>query len=210
MTCYTEVSCKTCGSKQIKPIGRSAHGELRYRCYEELCTTKTFMLKYRYKAYESGVKEQAVDMAINGSGIRDTGRVLGISKSTVISTLKSKETCLVPVNPKLQKLKLDKNTKIHVGLVCQEAEVDEQWSFVFKKSNQRWLWYAVDHVTPKSCNPSSGRPNIGIDRLLLTPVMLLPSKYWPFQWICIDCNIVFLFILPKSCKGSRNICCNIL
>ena len=147
MTCYTEVSCKTCGSKQIKPIGRSAHGEPRYRCYEELCTTKTFMLKYRYKAYESGVKEQAVDMAINGSGIRDTGRVLGISKSTVISTLKSKENCLVPVNPKLQKLKLDKNTKIHVGLVCQEAEVDEKWSFVFKKSNQRWLWYAVDHAT---------------------------------------------------------------
>jgi len=29
-----------------------------------------------------------VEMAINGSGIRDTGRVLGINKNTVISTLK--------------------------------------------------------------------------------------------------------------------------
>ena len=25
--------------------------------------------------------------------------------------------------------------------------MDEQWSFVEKKSNQRWIWYAVDHAT---------------------------------------------------------------
>jgi IS1 family transposase len=28
-----------------------------------------------------------------------------------------------------------------------DAEVDEQWSWVGKKSNQRWLWHAVDHAT---------------------------------------------------------------
>ena len=26
-----------------------------------------------------------------------------------------------------------------------EAEVDEMWSFVDKKKEQRWLWYAIDH-----------------------------------------------------------------
>jgi transposase-like protein len=31
-----------------------------------------------------------VDMALNGSGIRDTARVLGVSPTTVISTLKKK------------------------------------------------------------------------------------------------------------------------
>jgi len=25
--------------------------------------------------------------------------------------------------------------------------LDEQWSFVDHKSNQRWLWHAVDHAT---------------------------------------------------------------
>ena len=34
-----------------------------------------------------------------------------------------------------------------IGLSCEEAEIDEQWSFVQKKSNQRWIWYAVDHET---------------------------------------------------------------
>jgi len=49
------------------------------------------MLNYRYKACEPGIKEQVVDMAINGSGIRDTARVLKINKNTVISTLKKVE-----------------------------------------------------------------------------------------------------------------------
>ena len=56
-----------------------------------LLIPKTFMLEYRYKTYEPSVKEKVVDMAINGSGIRDTSRVLGISKTTVIKTLKKKK-----------------------------------------------------------------------------------------------------------------------
>ena len=28
-----------------------------------------------------------------------------------------------------------------------EAELDEMWSFVLDKSNQRWLWHAIDHRT---------------------------------------------------------------
>ena len=29
----------------------------------------------------------------------------------------------------------------------EEAEVDEMWSFVGKKTPQRWLWHAIDHCT---------------------------------------------------------------
>ena len=28
-----------------------------------------------------------------------------------------------------------------------EAELDEMWSFVQSKQQQRWLWQAVDHAT---------------------------------------------------------------
>ena len=34
------------------------------------------------------IKEQVVDMSLNGSGIRDTARVLKISPTTVINELK--------------------------------------------------------------------------------------------------------------------------
>ena len=30
-----------------------------------------------------------------------------------------------------------------------EGELDEMWSFVQKKENQRWLWHAIDHATGK-------------------------------------------------------------
>ena len=36
------------------------------------------------------IKEQIIDMALNGSGIRDTARVLGISTDTVLNELKKK------------------------------------------------------------------------------------------------------------------------
>ena len=52
------------------------------------------MLQYHHKAYAFGVKKQIIDMAINASGIRDTARVLGINKNTVISTLKKKKVIL--------------------------------------------------------------------------------------------------------------------
>jgi insertion element IS1 protein InsB len=39
------------------------------------------------------------------------------------------------------------NLAVRLELACDEAEMDEQWSFVGNKSNQRWLWYAVDHAT---------------------------------------------------------------
>ena len=88
--CSTQVHCPQCDRTDIRNFGYSEYGVPRYRCYNDECETKSFMLEYRYKAYEPGIKKQVVDMAINGSGIRDTSRVLGINKKTVINTLKKK------------------------------------------------------------------------------------------------------------------------
>jgi IS1 family transposase len=37
--------------------------------------------------------------------------------------------------------------EVRLEQVCEAAELDEQWSYVREKSNQRWLWHAVDHAT---------------------------------------------------------------
>jgi transposase-like protein len=39
---------------------------------------KTFILDYTYQGYRPEVKEQIGEIAINGSGVRDTGRVLKV------------------------------------------------------------------------------------------------------------------------------------
>jgi insertion element IS1 protein InsB len=33
--------------------------------------------------------------------------------------------------------------------LADEAEVDEMWSYVGRKNDQRWLWHAIDHRTGK-------------------------------------------------------------
>jgi hypothetical protein len=103
------------------------------------------MLNYRYRAYEPGIKAQVVEMAINSSGIRNTARVLKINKNTMIRTLKKAST-LVQVNPLYLK-DAGKPREVRLELACEAAELDEQWSFVGNKSNQRWLWHAVDPAT---------------------------------------------------------------
>ena len=49
----------------------------------EACSHQTFIVEYGYRGRVPEVKQQVVDIALNGSGIRDTTRVLGISKDTV-------------------------------------------------------------------------------------------------------------------------------
>ncbi|WP_404791278.1 IS1-like element transposase [Altericista sp. CCNU0014] len=45
-------------------------------------------MNYSYQGRLPEVKQQIAEMALNGSGIRDTARVLKISPSTVIEELK--------------------------------------------------------------------------------------------------------------------------
>jgi transposase len=92
---YQIVLCKYCNGSEVVRYGTQS-GRSRFRCKD---CGRIFKTDYVYRAYEPGVKEQIVDIAMNGGGIRDTARILGIGKSTVISTLKKKSAEVVTVNP---------------------------------------------------------------------------------------------------------------
>ena len=52
------------------------------------------------------------------------------------------------MNKLLLEQRQQENASIKVDIVkIEEIELDEMWSFVGKKSNQRWLWHAIDHNT---------------------------------------------------------------
>jgi len=64
-----------------------------------------------------------------------------------------------------------------------EQEIDEQWSFVQNKSNQRWIWYAVDHKTNTILAYVFGRRKDEVfEKLkeLLEPFNI--SKYYTDDW----------------------------
>ena len=70
--------------------GKTKAGQQRYKCQNADCPCYSFQLNLLYKGRVPAIKEQIVDMSLNGSGIRDTARVLKISPTTVINELKKK------------------------------------------------------------------------------------------------------------------------
>ena len=79
------VTCPNCGSSDLQKNGHSENGTQRWRCKGCL---KSFQLSYSYKAREPGIKEQIDTLVLNSSGVRDTARILGINKNTVVAHLK--------------------------------------------------------------------------------------------------------------------------
>lgn len=80
------VHCPRCDSGEVYRHGLSPTKRERFRCQ---CCCRVFQLTYRYEGRKPGVKEQIIDMAHNGAGVRDTARTLKVGINTVIRALKS-------------------------------------------------------------------------------------------------------------------------
>ena len=50
-----------------------------------------FVQTYTHKARDPLVKEQITQMVLNGAGIRDTARILGVNRNTVSAQFKKKQ-----------------------------------------------------------------------------------------------------------------------
>jgi len=85
---YVPVQCPYCHSKEVIKAGKQANGAQRYQCQNGQCKRRIFLLQYQDRGRVPEVRRQVVEMAMNGSGIRDTARVLRISPTTVIAVLK--------------------------------------------------------------------------------------------------------------------------
>jgi transposase-like protein len=85
---YVPVQCPHCHSTAVIKAGKQANGTQRYQCQNRQCQRRIFLLQYQARGRVPEIRRQVVDLAINGSGIRDTARVLRISPTTVIAVLK--------------------------------------------------------------------------------------------------------------------------
>src|ERR1043166_386161 len=87
------VQCPHCHSSEVIKAGKQANGTQRYQCQNGRCARRIFLLQYQDRGRVAEVRRQVVDMALNGSGIRDTARVLRLSPTTVIAVLKKCMVC---------------------------------------------------------------------------------------------------------------------
>jgi len=83
------VVCPHCQSNEfVVKNGKSAEGKQRFLCRSQTCQRRTFILNPSYPGRIPAVKQQIVEMSLNGSGVRDISRVLHVSTRTVIAELK--------------------------------------------------------------------------------------------------------------------------
>ncbi len=143
---FIAVRCPYCHSDQIVKRGKTRRGTHRYLYQNTACIPQSFLLEYRYQGRLPEVKQQILDMSLNASGVRDTARVLHISPDTVLRELRQKAAALESVDTALLRT-MDPDEILVDIQQAGEAEIDEMWSFVGKKGNQRWLWHAIDHHT---------------------------------------------------------------
>ena len=88
MAAFIPVLCPDCQCNNIFKHGFTADRKQRYRCENAECKRRTFLLNHSHPGRTKEVKQKIVEMSQNGSGIRDTARVLNVSTSTVIKELK--------------------------------------------------------------------------------------------------------------------------
>ena len=84
------VSCPDCRGLKVVKAGTQPNGAQRYRCQNPACPRTIFQLAYVAHGRRPETQRQIVEMALNGSGIRDTARVLRISPVTVLKVLKKR------------------------------------------------------------------------------------------------------------------------
>jgi transposase-like protein len=88
------VRCPHCQSDAVVKYGKTSNGKERFRCQQTSQCGRTFLRSYAYPGCLPTVKQQIVEMTLNGSGIRDITRVLHVGPNTVLKELKKSHRSL--------------------------------------------------------------------------------------------------------------------
>ena len=84
------IRCPHYESEAVVRYGTASNGKERFRCQPGEPCGRTFIRAYAYPGRPPAGKQQIIEMTLNGSGIRDSARVLHGSPSTGIGELKKR------------------------------------------------------------------------------------------------------------------------
>jgi len=97
------IKCIICASEKVVKNGTQASGRQRLICKD---CGKSFQDEYTNQGSKPETKLMIIKMSLNGSGIRDISRVLGISPNTTLDVLKKLKIFL---STSIQNIKILKN-----------------------------------------------------------------------------------------------------
>jgi len=120
--------CRKCGSENIVKNGHDHKGSQKYLCRN--CGSGATLVPFQAYSFE---RKMEILMAYQERpSMRGIQRVFGVARTTLSDWLKNLGDCLPSVGETLDSPKPD-----------DVLELDELWSYVFSKDNQRWVWIAL-------------------------------------------------------------------
>jgi insertion element IS1 protein InsB len=161
-----QVSCPYCEGTNVKRNGHKKNGNQNFLCHP---CKKQFQFEYTYKGANPRNKQLVRSMTMNGSGIRDIQRVLGLSIVCILLILRNWFK------------QLDEPV---VSGHFKRVQIDEMWTFVkHRKKGKRWLWYAYAADTGKILAFHLGKRNDSACKALLKKISHLQiDKYCTDDW----------------------------
>ncbi len=150
------MDCKHC-SKPCCKCGKQRNGKQKYRCKN---CFKYQQASYQNQAYDIDINSQITSMAKEGVSIRSIGRLLSISKNTVLRRIR-----LIVASIKKPEIKL--------GSIY---ELDEMWTFSQSKNNQQWISYIYDRSTKTVVDFVVGRRSRELSRPIVSEVFRIAQN----------------------------------
>lgn len=120
--------CRRCGSANIVKNGKDYKGSQKFLCKE--CGAAGTLEPQESYSFER--KIEILKAYQERPSMRGITRIFGVARTTLASWLKRLADCLPGLEETLSEPKPD-----------DVLELDELWSFVYSKDNQRWVWIAL-------------------------------------------------------------------
>ena len=129
MKTQIEINCPDCHSPSLKKNGIKSYGKQNYQCKD---CKRQFIGDHAltYNGCHSKIEDLIRLMTVRGCGIRGIAIITSVSIGKVLSTIGLSVYKIVPKKGYYEHL-----------------EVDEFWTYVYRKKRKVWLIYAYDRAT---------------------------------------------------------------
>jgi insertion element IS1 protein InsB len=120
--------CPKCCSENPLRNGHDYKGAQKYHCK----SCGPYGTLEAQSGYREQVRAQGKRAVLERASLRGIARMLGLSRRTLARWREHWASALPPVEATLVEAQVE-----------DVLELDELWSFVLKKANQRWVWVAL-------------------------------------------------------------------
>ncbi len=121
-------TCPKCGSADLVRNGHDYKGDQKYHC--KSCAS--YGTLHAQPRYDERMRTQVKRAVLERLSLRGIERLFGLSRRTIASWIEGWAEHLPPLE-----------TTLVAAQAEDVLELDDVWSFVLRKANQRWVWVAL-------------------------------------------------------------------